>query len=276
MDLQTTQVLKQIYSHAVWLLEQHGVECEDRINIEVGRAQEDWFDETATRQTQLPPTRKAVLEPSMIPTPQTGHQQPPIQDWGHGNHHNSHSNQFNHPPPPPPPSRRPPPGPFPSTHHPPMPNRMTRQKSDRQLAIERWEQHKQSGWKGTEPAVKVNPQPKPQVKPSEPEPARLIPPQSKGHPHATADLEKLQRLQSNFHLMQFELTKICRKNRISVLNESDLSIYPKAQQGRLKIAIDCVTNARRTLAEYKEFLSTDKYKDWNDKEKERTKATLGS
>ena len=41
-------------------------------------------------------------------------------------------------------------------------------------------------------------------------------------PEAKPDQEKLTNLQSNFNLMQFELNKICRKFRISVLNEKDL------------------------------------------------------
>ncbi len=66
--------------------------------------------------------------------------------------------------------------------------------------------------------------------------------------------------------MQFELTKICRKFRISVLNESDLSIYPEYQRDRLKVAVACVTNARNTLHEFRDFLKDDKYREWNAKQ----------
>ena len=52
------------------------------------------------------------------------------------------------------------------------------------------------------------------------------------------------------------------------------SIYPKAQQPRLKAAVECVTNARNTLNSYKGFLMNVKYKEWNDSEKKRVADAL--
>lgn len=52
------------------------------------------------------------------------------------------------------------------------------------------------------------------------------------------------------------------------------SIYPKAQQPRLKAAVECVTNARNTLNSFKDFLMNVKYKEWNDSEKKRIANSL--
>ncbi len=64
MDLQTTEVLKSIHAHAVWLLESHGVEVNDKLEAkraeEKGGAKEDWFE--ANDRVAHAAKRKGALE----------------------------------------------------------------------------------------------------------------------------------------------------------------------------------------------------------------------
>ena len=76
----------------------------------------------------------------------------------------------------------------------------------------------------------------------------------------------LRDLQSHSLSIINDTTQISAKSDQSV---SLQSIYPKAQQPRLKAAVECVTNARNTLNSYKDFLMNVKYKGWNDSEKKR-------
>jgi len=295
MDLQSIEILKSIYKHAVWLLEQHGIECEDRLNLLMSeRVAEDWF-EGGSAAAAAGRQKKAALPGAST----AGEEVEPGEIWE----------------PPAIPSLI-------SMNVPPPPKSRNRVNNLQQQANQRWEQHKLTGWKGPDPPVRVQPQvhgalpptgrgrgawkkggtlhsvppphpaPAPNVRPPQlpgppipnaaesprnssrrvaTEPHRIVPPTNANgsYPEAKPDNEKLTNLQSNFNLMQFELNKICRKFRISVLNEKDLSIYPKAQQPRLKAAVECVTNARNTLNSYKDFLMSVKYKGWNDSEKKR-------
>lgn len=315
MDLQNIEILKSIYKHAVWLLEQHGIECEDRLNLLMSeRVAEDWF-EGGTATVAVGSPKKAALPGAS----NAGNEVEPGEIWE----------------PPAIPSLI-------SMNVPPPPKSRNRANNLQQQANHRWEQHKLTGWKGPEPPVRVQPQvhgalpptgrgrgawkkggtlhsvsvptsksvPAHNVRPIEAmvkgyenpnlpvslnpnatqsaesssksnrgvatQPHRIVPPTNDdgSFPEAKPDQEKLTNLQSNFNLMQFELNKICRKFRISVLNEKDLSIYPKSQQPRLKAAVECVTNARNTLNSYKNFLMNVKYKEWNDSEKKRIEGAL--
>ncbi|XP_059087254.1 uncharacterized protein LOC131883735 isoform X2 [Tigriopus californicus] len=111
-----------------------------------------------------------------------------------------------------------------------------------------------------------------------PEP-EVIPPNGSSYPDAQEDRKKLSMLKSNMNMMQMELSKTCRKFRISNLNQDDLSGYPEAQQERLQAVIKCVKAAEKTLLDFKDFLKTDKYKEWNDSQTEehekRIKAMIG-
>jgi hypothetical protein len=111
-----------------------------------------------------------------------------------------------------------------------------------------------------------------------PEP-EVIPPASATYPDAAADKDKLKMLESNVSMMQFELNKICRRFKISALNKDDLTVYPEDQQERLKMAINCVANAEKTLGEFKDFLKNDKYGEWNALQKQhyedRVRAMIG-
>ena len=53
------------------------------------------------------------------------------------------------------------------------------------------------------------------------------------------------------------------------MNKDDLSQYPEGQQEKLKTALTCVGNAETTLDNYKDFLKTEKYKEWNDQQTEK-------
>ena len=69
--------------------------------------------------------------------------------------------------------------------------------------------------------------------------------------------------------MTIELEKICKRFKINNLNRDDLSQYTnylsKYKNGKeqLKTTITCVSNAEKTLEKFKDFLTTDKYKEWN-------------
>ena len=78
-------------------------------------------------------------------------------------------------------------------------------------------------------------------------------------------------LENNVNMMTTELTKICRRFNIHNLNREDLSPHPQHQQDKLKTAITCVSNAEKTLNNFKEFLKTEKYKEWNEAQEEKRK-----
>ena len=82
------------------------------------------------------------------------------------------------------------------------------------------------------------------------------------------DGDKLKMLENNVSMMTAELSKICKRFNIAIgnLNKDDLSQYPEAAQEKLKIALTCVSNAETTLEDYKDFLKTEKYKEWNDQQ----------
>lgn len=107
----------------------------------------------------------------------------------------------------------------------------------------------------------------------------VIPPNGSAFPDAQEDRNKFNKLKNNLGMMQMELTKTCRKFRISNLNQDDLSGYPENQQERLKTVVNCVKAAEKTLLDFKDFLKTDKYKEWNDAQAEeqekRIKAMIG-
>jgi hypothetical protein len=73
-------------------------------------------------------------------------------------------------------------------------------------------------------------------------------------------------LANNLNMMSFELTKICKTFKIPNFKREDISTYPEESQGRLQTAVTCVEKAEQTLSEFKEFLKTDKYKQWNEEQ----------
>ena len=66
---------------------------------------------------------------------------------------------------------------------------------------------------------------------------------------------------------------------MSALNREDVTMYPENQQDKLKVAITCVVNAEKTLDDFKIFLKTEKYKEWNDRQnqvqEEQVKEMIG-
>ena len=66
-------------------------------------------------------------------------------------------------------------------------------------------------------------------------------------------------LGNNLNMMSFELTKICKTFKINDFKKDKISTYPEEAQARL-------TLAEQTLNEFKEFLKTEKYKEWNDEQ----------
>ena len=131
-----------------------------------------------------------------------------------------------------------------------------------------------AGWVVKDNSHKITTTMKPLPKPD------IIPPaRSDKYPEVGSDREKLRMLENNLNLMQFELTKICRKFRIVELDRDNLDSYPEAQNGRLKTAVSCVTAAEKTLNDFKEFLRDEKYKEWNEEQKkaheEQVKAMIG-
>lgn len=99
---------------------------------------------------------------------------------------------------------------------------------------------------------------------------RIVPPMSVTYPDASADQDKLRMLENNVNMMNDELRKICMRFNIRQLDRNDLSPYADHQKEKLNTAITCVANAEKTLADFKAFLKTDKYKEWNEaQEKQR-------
>lgn len=107
-------------------------------------------------------------------------------------------------------------------------------------------------------------------------PADIIPPNSSDHPEATADRNKLKMLQNNVNMMNFELDKICRKYQINKnqITAEDVTKHPEEVQGRLKTALGCVKAAEKTLNDFKEYLKDEKYKLWNDEQKQKNEDAM--
>lgn len=173
MDLQSIEILKSIYKvhlqhigidrndtltypinfpkHAVWLLEQHGIECEDRLNLLMSeRVAEDWFEGGSAAATKrqnkaaLPGYKRYPLSLKskylflsfQSPSATTaGEEVEPGEIWE----------------PPAIPSLI-------SMNVPPPPKSRSRVNNLQQQANQRWEQHKLTGWKGPDPPVRVQPQ----------------------------------------------------------------------------------------------------------------------
>ena len=104
----------------------------------------------------------------------------------------------------------------------------------------------------------------------------IIPPNSNEYPEATADRSKRKMLENNVNMMNFELEKICRKYQINKnqLTPEDVTKHPEEIQGRLKTALGCVKAAEKTLEDFKEYLKDDKYKAWNDEQKQRAEQAM--
>lgn len=99
---------------------------------------------------------------------------------------------------------------------------------------------------------------------------QIVPPMSVTYPDAVADRDKLRMLENNVNMMNDELRKICMRFNIRQLDRNNLDPYAQHQKDKLNTAITCVSNAEKTLADFKEFLKTDKYKEWNEaQEKQR-------
>jgi len=109
---------------------------------------------------------------------------------------------------------------------------------------------------------------------------QIVPPLSTTYPDASMDSDKLKMLENNVNMMTAELNKICRLFKIKELNRDDLSQYPEGQQEKLKTALTCVGNAEKTVENYKDFLKTEKYKEWNEqqnkKQEDHVKEMIGS
>jgi len=122
-----------------------------------------------------------------------------------------------------------------------------------------------SGWVQKDNTHKVTSTIKPLPAPD------IIPPNSIEHSEATADRSKLKMLENNVNMMNYELEKICRKYQINrnQLTAEDVTKHPEEVQNRLKTALGCVKAAEKTLDDFKEYLKEDKYKSYNDEQKQR-------
>ena len=107
-------------------------------------------------------------------------------------------------------------------------------------------------------------------------PPDIIPPSGQKYPEADADRNKLRMLESNKRMMDIEVQKICRKHKIWNLDKDNLDQYPADAKSRLKIALQCCGAADKTLNEYRDFLKDEKYKDWNDSQKEKQDEAMKS
>lgn len=127
-----------------------------------------------------------------------------------------------------------------------------------------------SGWAPKDNTHKVTSTIKPLPPPD------IIPPNSNEYPEATADRSKLKMLENNVNMMNFELEKICRKYQINrnQLTAEDVTKHPEEVQGRLKTALGCVKAAEKTLNDFKEYLKDEKYKSWNDEQKQKNEEAL--
>ncbi len=259
LDHQSPFVLKRIRFHAQWLLEQYGVDpdAEDEDKDEMGEsgvasgeaegAPEDFNSETGAAEAS-----EGAPQPLMPPPKKSRH---PGFGWNPGG--GSSSGPFGWNP------GRPQTGPFgwnPGGGSGSGPMQWT-----------------PSGWVAKDNSHKVTttasrPLPEPEIIP----PATA---NSSAFPEAAADRDKLAVLKNNVSMMQFELNKICKRFKIAKLNRDDLSEYPEDQQQRLKTAVNCVAAAEKTLADFKDFLREDKYKEWNEAQKkareEKIKSMIG-
>ena len=52
--------------------------------------------------------------------------------------------------------------------------------------------------------------------------------------------------------------------------------YPEDARTRLKTALQCCGAAEKTLNEYRDFLKEEKYKEWNDSQKEKQDEAMKS
>jgi len=98
---------------------------------------------------------------------------------------------------------------------------------------------------------------------------QIVPPMSTTYPEASMDGDELKMLENNVRVMTAELNKICKRFKIKNLNKDDLSQYPEKAQEKLKIASTCLGNAEETLNDFKDFLKTDKYKEWNEQQEDK-------
>jgi len=127
------------------------------------------------------------------------------------------------------------------------------------------------GWVAKDNSHKVTTTMKPLPK------VQIVPPMSTTYPEASMDQDKLKMLENNVSMMTAELSKICKRFSIKNqenLNKDDLGQYPEAAQEKLKIALTCVENAETTLNDYKDFLKTDKYKEWNEQQEDKYKDSI--
>ena len=113
----------------------------------------------------------------------------------------------------------------------------------------------------------IKPLPKPDIIPRK---------NSETYPEADSDRNKLKMLENNVNMMDFELKKICRKHNIANLDRDDLEKYSDEAKSRLKTAVQCVTAAEKTLADFKEFLTLEKYKAWNEEQTKKHEESLKS
>ena len=135
----------------MWLLEQHGIECEDRLNLLMcERVAEDWFEGGASahrrqKKAALPGYEKVLFiltctlffyRAFQFPSASgAGDEVEPGEIWE----------------PPAKPSLM-------SMNVPPPPIPRNSANHLQQQANQRWEQHKLTGWKGPDPPVRVQPQ----------------------------------------------------------------------------------------------------------------------
>jgi len=126
------------------------------------------------------------------------------------------------------------------------------------------------GWSAKDNSHKVTTTMKPLPK------VQIVPPMSTTYPEASMDSDKLKMLENNVSMMTAELNKICKRFNIVIanLNKDDLSQHPEAAQEKLKIALTCVKNAEETLDDYKDFLKTEKYKEWHDQQVDNREAQV--
>eukprot|EP00096_Caligus_rogercresseyi_P014637 TRINITY_DN7145_c0_g1_i2.p1 TRINITY_DN7145_c0_g1~~TRINITY_DN7145_c0_g1_i2.p1 ORF type:complete len:311 (-),score=96.31 TRINITY_DN7145_c0_g1_i2:165-1097(-) len=132
-----------------------------------------------------------------------------------------------------------------------------------------------SGWVPKDNSHKITTKMKPLP------PQEIIPPFSNTYPESAKDKEKLRLLLNNHSMMSAELSKICSTLKVSSppTKEEDLSEIPDDQREKVTTAYNCVSNALKTLDEFKDFLQNEKYKDWNAEQKavydEKVKSMIG-
>lgn len=237
LDHQHPFVLKRIHFHARWLLQQHGCDPDEEGGGEEGNEGADGEEEEGGEEESGGGDTSGWYDEAAINTAQmrgggggSGPQQPLA-----------------------------PPGPGPMSQRP----RPPWQRAPGPVPGPQQMQWTPAGWAVKDNSHKVTTTMRPLPEQD------FVPPQSPQHPQANADREKLRMLRSNVNMMQFELNKICKRFRIISLNKEDLSVYPEEQRGKLKVAVNCVAAAEKTLNDFRDFLKNDKYKDWNEEQKRR-------